>query len=83
MTVEEMVSSGLIKKVEYSGNIPAIDSSYIGGYMHDPDYKKIRHLSFVNGRLGAGITISIGADGVYPVYIEYYKEEMQRIIIGS
>ena len=72
----------LIKKIEYNGNMPAINSSYIGGDMRDPEYKKIRHLSFVNGRLGAGISISIGADGVYPVYIEFYKDEMQRIIIG-
>ncbi|GAC26198.1 hypothetical protein GMES_3925 [Paraglaciecola mesophila KMM 241] len=83
LTVKDMVGSGLIKKIEYNGNMPAINSSYIGGDMSDPEYKKIRHLSFINGRLGAGISISIGADGVYPVYIEYYKDEMQRIIIGA
>ncbi len=83
LTVKEMVVSGLVKKIEYNGNMPAIDSSYIGGDMRDPDYKQIHHLSFINGRLGAGISISLGADGVYPVYIEYYKDEMQRIIIGS
>lgn len=82
LTAKEMVFSGLAKKVEYKGNMPAIDSSYIGGDMRDPDFKKIRHLSFVNGRIGAGIAISLGGDGVYPVYIEYYKDEMQRIIIG-
>src|SRR6056297_3094756 len=76
LTVKDMVDSGLIKKIQYTGNMPAINSSYIGGDMHDPEYKEIRHLSFVNGRLGAGISISIGADGVYPVYIEYYKDEM-------
>jgi len=82
LTAKELVVRGLAKKVDYNGNLPAINCSYIGGDMHDPDYKKIRHLSFVNGRLGAGISISIGADGVYPIYIEYYKDEMQRIIIN-
>lgn len=82
LTVKEMVASGLAKKVEYDGNMPAIKASYIGGDMRDPDYKNIRHLSFVNGRLGAGVSISIGADGFYPVYIEYYKDVMQRIIIS-
>lgn len=83
ITVKEMVAGGIAKKVDYNGNMPAISSSYIGGDMRDTDCKKIRHLSFVNGRLGAGISISIGADGVYPVYIEYYKDEIQRIIIGA
>lgn len=83
LSVKDMVASGLAEKVEYSGDMPAIKTSYIGGDLYDPEYKKIRHLSFVNGGLGAGISISLGADGVYPVYIEYYKEEMQRIIIGS
>lgn len=83
LSVKDMVTSGLAEKVEYSGNMPAIKTSYIRGDLYDPEYKKIRHLSFVNGGLGAGISISLGADGVYPVYIEYYKEEMQRIIIGS
>lgn len=82
ITAREMVASGLARKVEYSGNMPAIESSYIGGDVRDQDYKQIQHLSFINGRLGAGVSISIGADGVYPVYIEYYKDEMQRIIIG-
>jgi hypothetical protein len=83
LTVKEMVASGVARNVGYGGDIPAINSSYIGGHMRDPDFKKIRHLSFINGRLGAGIAISLGADGVYPVYIEYYREEMQRIIIGT
>jgi hypothetical protein len=83
LTVKEMVDAGLAKKVDYDGHMPALDSTYIGGDMHDPDYKQIHHLSFVNGRLGAGVSISLGADGVYPVYIEYYKDEMQRIIIGA
>lgn len=83
LTAKEMVSRGLAKKVEYNGNMPAIDSSYIGGDMRDPDYKQIHHLSFVNGRIGAGISISLGRDGVYPIYIEYYQDAMQRIIIGN
>jgi hypothetical protein len=83
LSVKEMVASGLAEKVEYSGSMPAINASYIRGDLFDPEYKKIRHLSFINGGVGAGISISIGADGVYPVCIEYYKEEMQRIIIGS
>jgi hypothetical protein len=83
LTAKEMVARGLAKKVAYNGNMPAIKSSYIGGGLRDPDCKPINHLSFVNGRLGAGISISIGADGVYPVYIEYYKDEIQRIIISA
>lgn len=82
LTAKEMVTSGLAKKIEHNGNVPAIGASYIGGDMHDPKYNQIHHLSFSNGLLGAGISISLGADGVYPVYIEYYKDEMQRIIIG-
>ena len=82
LTVEQMLSIGLIEKVDYMGNLPAIESSYIKGDLRDPDYKKISHLSFVDGRLGAGIKISLGGDGTYPVFIEYYKNEMQRIIIS-
>ena len=82
LTAAQMLTMGIIEKIEYSGSLPAIETSYIKGDMRDPEYKKIRHLSFVDGRLGAGISISLGGDGVYPVYIEYYKDEMQRIIIN-
>ncbi|NJA08056.1 hypothetical protein HC024_20310 [Methylococcaceae bacterium WWC4] len=81
-SIKEMLSMGIIEKVEYSGKVPAIDSSYINGDMHDPEYKKIRHLTFVNGRVGAGMVVSLGGDGTYQVYVEYYKNEMQRIIIN-
>ena len=81
-SVKEMLSTGIIEKVEYNGELPAIDSSYIQGDMRDTDYKKIRHLTFANGRLGAGTDVSLGADGTYQVFIEYYKNEMQRIIIN-
>lgn len=81
-SVKEMLSTGIIEKVEYNGELPAIDSSYIQGDMRDTDYKKIRHLTFANGRLGAGTVVSLGADGTYQVFIEYYKNEMQRIIIN-
>jgi hypothetical protein len=81
-SIKEMLSIGLIEKVEYSGELPAIDSSYIKGDMHDPEYKKIRHLTFTNGRVGAGVVVSLGADGTYQVFVEYYKNEMQRIIIN-
>lgn len=81
LTAQEMVVNGLTKKIDYNGAVPAIETSYIAGNLRDPDYKKIRHLSFLNGRLGAGISISLGADGVYPVYVEYYKDVIQRIII--
>lgn len=81
LTIKQMLSMGLIEQVEYSGDLPAIDTSYIKGDLRDPEYKKIKHLTFVNGSLGAGIAISLGADGVYPVSIEYYKDAMQRIII--
>lgn len=82
LSVKDMVSIGAIEKVDYSGDIPAIEASYIKGEMRDPEYKKIRHLTFSNGRLGAGIVVSLGADGVYQVYVESYKNEMQRIIIN-
>lgn len=81
-SVKEMLSMGIIEKVEYNGKLPAIDSSYIKGDMHDPEYKKIKHLTFVNGRVGAGIAVSLGGDGTYQVFVEYYKNEMQRIIIN-
>lgn len=81
-SIIEMLSMGLIEKVEYRGKLPAIDSSYIKGDMHDPEYKKIRHLTFTNGRAGAGMVVSLGADGTYQVFVEYYKNEMQRIIIN-
>lgn len=81
LTVKKMLSMGVIKKVDYEGGIPAIKTSYIKGDLHDPDYRTIRHFSFANGRLGAGVSISLGADGVYPIYIEYYKDVIQRIII--
>lgn len=82
LTIKQMLTMGIIEQVDYDMNLPAIESSYIKGEMLDPEYKTIRHLSFLNGRLGAGITVSLGADGTYPVYVEYYKEEMQRIIIS-
>lgn len=81
LTPNEMLSKGIIEEVEYNGELPAIKTSYIKGDLSDPNYKSIQHLSFMNGRLGAGISISVGADGYYPVLIEYYKGEMQRIII--
>jgi hypothetical protein len=81
LTPKQMLSMGLITKEDYSGALPAIDSSYIKGKCYDTEYRQIRHLSFLNGRVGAGISISIGADGVYPVSIESYKGSIQRIII--
>ena len=38
-------------------------------------------LSFLNGRIGTGITVSLLGDGVYPVYAETYQGEIQRIVI--
>lgn len=81
-SIKEMLSMGIIEKVDYNGKLPAIETSYIKGEMHDPEYKKIRHLTFANGRVGAGIEVSVGGDGVYQVFVEYYKDEMQRIIIN-
>jgi len=81
LTPKQMLSMGLITEEDYTGGLPAIDSSYIKGKGYDTEYRKIRHLSFLNGRVGAGISISIGADGVYPVSIESYKGSIQRIII--
>ncbi|MDH5232664.1 MAG: hypothetical protein OEY38_21610 [Gammaproteobacteria bacterium] len=82
LTIKDMVSMGALEKVDYNGNIPAIETSYIKGDLRDPEYKRIRHLTFSNGRLGAGIVVSLGADGVYQVYVESYKGDMQRIIIN-
>ncbi len=82
LTIKQMLALGIIEEVDYNGVIPAVETSYIKGEMRDTEYKAIRHLTFINGRPGAGIAISLGADGTYPVYIEYYKHEMQRIIIG-
>jgi hypothetical protein len=83
LTPEQMLAMGLIEEVEYSGDLPAIESTYIKGGFIDPErvYRQVRHYSFLNGRVGAGISISLGGDGVYPVSVESYKGELQRIII--
>lgn len=81
MSIKELESTGKVKRVEYGGELPAIETSYIKSNVPDPVYKKIKHFSFLNGRLGAGIGISLMGDGCYPIYIEYYKNDMQRIII--
>jgi len=81
LSVDDLLQKGIIEQVDYEGELPAIDQSYIKRE-HWTEYKAIRHLSFVNGGLGAGISVSLGADGVYSVYAEYYKNEMQRIIIN-
>ncbi len=81
LSLDQMIEKGILKKVEYSGDIPAIKSSYIKGELQDREYKKYRHLSFLNGQLGAGIAVSLNGDGVYPVSVETYKGELQRIII--
>jgi hypothetical protein len=81
LTLKQMLSMGLISQEDYAGELPAIETSYIKGKGYDSEYRQIRHLSFLNGRVGAGISISIGGDGVYPVSIESYKGSIQRIII--
>lgn len=81
LTIQELLDNGLIEEVQYDRTLPAISSSYIKGDLRDSNYRTVRHLSFLNGCLGAGIIVSVGSDGVYPVYIEYYKERMQRLII--
>ena len=80
-SVNELVKSGVVEKIEYGGEIPAIATSYIRGTEYDPDYRRITHHSFPNGRVGAGISVITGADGVYPISVEQYKDEIQRIII--
>lgn len=82
-SINEMLSLGIVEKIDYDGSLPAIETSYIKGEMRDSEYKKISHLSFANGRPGAGIAVSLGADGVYQVFAEYYKGNMQRIIIDA
>ena len=81
LTPKDLLSMGRFENIEYNGDLPAIKSSYIKGDLMDADFKAIQHLSFINGRLGAGISISLGGDGNYPVSIEFYKGSMQRIII--
>jgi hypothetical protein len=83
LTKDQMLSMGLLEEIEYSGDLPAINSTYIKGNYSDPEsgYRPTRHFSFLNGRVGAGISISLGGDGVYPVSVESYKGTLQRIII--
>lgn len=81
LTIEQMVNNGTLKRLDYSGELPAIPSTYIKGDTKHPRFKGITHLSFLNGRVGAGISIGLGADGIYPVIVESYKGEIQRIII--
>jgi hypothetical protein len=83
LTPEQMLDQGIIEEIEYSGDLPAIKPTYIKGDFVDPNfvYRQIRHYSFLNGRLGAGISISLGGDGTYPVSVESYKGQLQRIII--
>lgn len=82
LSIKNMITLGLVEKVEHSGSTPAIDTSYIKGKLIDPEYKKIRHLTFSNGRPGAGIIVNLMADGAYQVHIESYRNVMQRIIIS-
>lgn len=81
LTWEQMVDQGKLKRLDYSGEFPAIPSTYIRGDLQGEGYKQINHYSFLNGRLGAGVSISLMADGIYPVSIESYKGAIQRIII--
>lgn len=81
LTMEQMLETGILKQLEYSGELPAINSTYIKGNLQTSEYRKVRHLSFLNGRVGAGIEVHLGGDGVYPVSLETYKGELQRIII--
>ncbi|WP_159820402.1 hypothetical protein [Colwellia sp. 20A7] len=81
LTPQQMLSMGLITKELYTGALPAIKTSYINKTECDSEYRKIRHSSFLNGRLGAAISVSLEGDGVYSVSLESYKGSIQRIII--
>lgn len=57
LTTAQFVELGILKRLDYSGELPAIPSTYIKGDLQWGGYKKINHLSFLNGRVGAGISI--------------------------
>lgn len=81
MTPQEMLERGLLIDLGEPNSLPAIPETYIKGDLRSAEYRKVRHLSFLNGRVGAGITVSLLGDGVYPVYAETYQGETQRIVI--
>lgn len=81
MTAHEMLEQGLLIDLGEPKSLPAIPESYIKGDLLSSQYKKVRHLSFINGRVGAGIIVSLLGDGIYPVYAETYQGEIQRIVI--
>lgn len=82
LNLKQLLKIGTIEKAPYKGQLPAVPNSYIKGNLADHDYKPIRHLTFKNGRVGAGVIIGLSGDGVYPVFLETYKGEIQRIVIG-
>ncbi|HCG8290496.1 TPA: hypothetical protein NJ528_004483 [Vibrio parahaemolyticus] len=81
LTPHEMLEQGLLIDLGEPKSLPAIPETYIKGDLLSSEYRKVRHLSFINGRVGAGITVSLLGDGVYPVYAETYQGEIQRIVI--
>lgn len=81
MTPKEMLEQGLLIDLGEPNSFPAIPETYIKGDLLSSEYRKVRHLSFLNGRIGAGITVSLLGDGVYPIYAESYQGEIQRIVI--
>ena len=81
LSVSQLLALGLIEQEPYHGEQPAIPSSYIKGNLFERDHRSIHHLTFKNGTFGAGIVVSLRGDGVYPVSIETYQGEIQRIVI--
>lgn len=83
LTIGDLLKQKLINEVPYSGKLPAIEDSYIKsvGLSYTLPFLKCRHHTFVNGSVGAGLSISLGGDGFYEVKAESYKGQLQRIII--
>jgi hypothetical protein len=87
MNLRELVQKGMLKELPLSDDLPIEPSTYIkGDYKLKGDsknykYPLIRNYSFLNGMLGAGVSISLPGDGIYSVKTESYKGDIQRIII--
>jgi hypothetical protein len=87
MSLRELVQKGMLKELPLSDNYPIEPSTYIkGDYQLKGDLKNykfplIRNYSFLNGMLGAGVSISLPGDGIYSVKTESYKGVIQRVII--
>jgi hypothetical protein len=82
-SIESLLRKGLIEEVKYEGQVPAVQSSYIKGDFRceTHGYLKVRHHTFLNGNVGAGLSVALRGDGVYYVTTESYKGEIQRIVI--